>query len=558
MNSVRFALFFFILMVIVFFTTHVQFALSGVTASSRRGWSETIASDSKRAERAAELLSVLSTEGGGPMGDPSHGGTDPYENLPLEIVALWAAAEAGSPVFPIAAKVFPALGAAEISEWAETVGNTIAGESESVASWTGSAGVSALTREASAAFLYREKISLDQVPSTTNQLVIRHFSGRFDGVGDLFIEVVLPDGTVDRGAVPERMSGDAFSFDYQFRSGAGTYLFGLFTPDGESPWDDLVFPVFVEISPSREAMTGRLLEKDGKFWFAGLDPVGATPSELSETALGRLNEIRVAHGVGETAASPSLSSTAAMNARDMAEAGFLTHRSGLRGSVHARLSEVVPDHSHTAELISRGSTLSAAFSRILVSPRYRAGLLDPMMTHMGAGVSRSGDGSIYLSVNLIRSHEAMSPTAASGMVMSLLNAARSSSGASSLSEELALSDIAYRHAKAMASSGKVTSRPEGVDVSSEIRSLSPVFSKIRLKIYSTPEPAPPEKGDYEDPELTHAGVGIVRGKAGEGEMVYFVSIIMGIARAPLPSESLPVKKSPVRKGKSGTKKPGSR
>lgn len=538
-----------------FYILSVKAAASGVET-----WPETVSSEKARIDRGAFWMAA------GVSGEASASGRD----LPLEITALWAVGKAGAPVFPLAAGIFHSTGEVRsrtaASKWAEKAGETIAGPETAAFSTdltspvqTGEASVP--TRGADdtvAAFLYRTRTTLDQVPVRTNQLVIRHFSGHSETDADISIGVVRPDGTVDTETGHERLSGGAFSFDYQFRSGAGTYLFGLYIDDGQSPWDDLVFPIFVENEPSGPAVTGHLLESSGKSWMDGLDTPGAIPSELSETLRRRINEIRRSHGVSETLASVSLTTAASLNARDMSESGVLTHRSDLRGGVQARLAEVDPDHSHAAELVSRGATIGGALARILVSPRYRAGLLDPLMTHAGAGVCKARDGRFYLCVNLIRSHEPISPTAASGMVLGLLNRVRDSSGAKPLKEEMALSDIAYRHACAMAEAGRVTSRPSGVDVSSEIRAMSTVFSKIRLKIYSSHEPESPERGDIDDPELTHAGVGVVRGKARGGEKVYFVSIIMGVARKTVEPEEGPSRKSAPRKGRGATKKPGSK
>lgn len=123
-------------------------------------------------------------------------------------------------------------------------------------------------------------------------------------------------------------------------------------------------------------------------WLARLfrRPAPAPPAPVGALGVVALvNRERSLAGVAPLVDDPRLAAAAAAWAARMAEAGGLTH-----GSVGARITAAGFRWTACAENVARGQqTAESVVAGWMMSPPHRKNILDPTLTHAGAG--RSGD-----------------------------------------------------------------------------------------------------------------------------------------------------------------------
>ncbi len=119
-----------------------------------------------------------------------------------------------------------------------------------------------------------------------------------------------------------------------------------------------------------------------------IDPVSA-----EHEFVGRLNDVRAAHGLGSVAVDPALTEVARNWAAQMASVNQISHRSDL--------TSVAPSNWLVlGENVGAGPAVGPIHEALMASPTHYANLVDPRFRQVGVGVVVV-DGKIFVAQNFM-------------------------------------------------------------------------------------------------------------------------------------------------------------
>lgn len=137
--------------------------------------------------------------------------------------------------------------------------------------------------------------------------------------------------------------------------------------------------VFADVEPP--------LEDEGPAPVPGED---ASSSDLAAL----VDALRAAESLPPLARDPRLDAVATAHAERMRSAGSVAHDLG-EGDLRARFAEAGLDAVVVGENVARGPTVIAAHRALYASPSHRLNLLRADYTHVGVGLARADDGTVY-------------------------------------------------------------------------------------------------------------------------------------------------------------------
>ena len=122
----------------------------------------------------------------------------------------------------------------------------------------------------------------------------------------------------------------------------------------------------------------------------------ALPAAWPPQLVARVNADRSARGMGPLSLCPTLSAAARTKADSLAVARRLSH-SGAGGTLAQRVEAAgYRGWATLSENLAMGQpTVATVGDAWMLSTEHRNNLLDPRMTHLGAGVAADGNGSLY-------------------------------------------------------------------------------------------------------------------------------------------------------------------
>lgn len=122
--------------------------------------------------------------------------------------------------------------------------------------------------------------------------------------------------------------------------------------------------------------------------------VPASPDQLEQDFIVRLNELRAAQGLSQLEVNDGLTDVARSWASAMAADGHISHR--------ADLAEIAPhpDWVRIGENVGVGATVAQLHDAFVASPKHHENMVDPGWHLVGVGVVVV-DGSIWVAVNFL-------------------------------------------------------------------------------------------------------------------------------------------------------------
>lgn len=185
----------------------------------------------------------------------------------------------------------------------------------------------------------------------------------------------LPSGSV-RVVTPGVSESGDFRFELVL-SRPGRYELELSVDLGRGEETALLVPIFSGVTPDQRPTV--VPDEDPN---APVSP---------ETLLGYINATRARAGLSHLALSQRLGTIAQQHSDEMVRESFFGHVSPHCGDVRSRLLAAGLAPTKYAENVARSRTLIRLHQNLKASPSHRMHLLDPDYTHVGIGISRSGE-----------------------------------------------------------------------------------------------------------------------------------------------------------------------
>jgi len=130
----------------------------------------------------------------------------------------------------------------------------------------------------------------------------------------------------------------------------------------------------------------------------------APTSAMAADLVARMNNVRVAGGLGPLQHDAPLDAVAAARAADLLDRGYFAHFGPAGQSAFTELAARGISYGLAGENLARNNypdsqTMDVAFEGLMASPTHRANILEPRFASVGATVVRSDDGMwIYVTV----------------------------------------------------------------------------------------------------------------------------------------------------------------
>jgi uncharacterized protein YkwD len=185
----------------------------------------------------------------------------------------------------------------------------------------------------------------------------------------------LPGGSV-RVVTPSVSQNGEFRFELVL-SQPGRYELELSVDLGRGEETALLVPIFSGIAPDQRPTV-----------VPDEDP---NAPESPETLLGYINATRTRAGLSSLCLSQRLGTIAQRHSDEMVRERFFGHVSPNSGDLRSRLLAGGLSPAKYAENVARSRTLIRLHQNLKASPSHRMHLLDPEYTHVGIGISRSGE-----------------------------------------------------------------------------------------------------------------------------------------------------------------------
>ncbi len=224
------------------------------------------------------------------------------------------------------------------------------------------------------------------------------------------------------------------------------------------------------------------------------------PADIETALIRAINEERRAAGLGELRVSPDLAAAARDHSRTMAAASVLSHTSPDGRALTLRLVLAGIFFSSSGENVARSRSFRARFfhQAFMESPEHRANILNPEFDTVGIGAVGTRPGTIYVTEDFTRSLSFVPGVVAEERARRKINARRAAAALPPLVFWPAADEFSRRLSVIESTGG---ARPPFPDLLGETLAL----------LSSGPEPLKDAASSPEvlDPELTHAGVGVV-------------------------------------------------
>lgn len=308
-----------------------------------------------------------------------------------------------------------------------------------------------------------------------------------------------------------------FSARVECVDGPGAYQIEVLADGAYGPEVVANFPVYCGVDPPDAiAMEVELLEPS------------VSAEQLARANFLYLNEERQRRGLPPLSWDPKAAQIAARHSRDMADNGYVGHRSPTTGEVMDRFDAAGVDVVAVRENVARGYGPKGIHESLMGSPGHRVNMLATDVTHVGVGVvvgepetdMPGAARPILATQNFVRMPQTDVPVR--DLVPTLrarVDARRTEEGLPAIGWDDQLSAIAQRFANAV---GRGRPPPDGYDEAVFALGYTGVVSH-RL---SSPDFDALARAKLWSESMEHAGLGVVRTKARGESSEGFMAVIL--------------------------------
>lgn len=254
----------------------------------------------------------------------------------------------------------------------------------------------------------------------------------------------------------------------------------------------------------------------------------STPIRRLESEMLRLvNHDRVKYRLKPLTLDAELSTMARAHSKDMCRGRFFGHVSPNTGSMADRFFKAGIAASRSTENVALNQSVRAAQLSLMHSPGHRKNLLDPKVTHIGIGIFQGPGRQLYFTQNFMQPMPKIDLASAPDELFKAINEIREARKRKPLERDPDLDELCLANSQQMYKDGKLNGDAANKKLKRFGRKMRKYFMFFHYcKTWETLL----EIDRLSDADLTHLGVGLVRGEKKDGYGMLWVTLLIAKQR----------------------------